>query len=154
MINYSPFPRSSYRWESNGHSYGPATSSMLDTQERWNLAYLSHNYDNKRDHPDANFTVNVRRTTQWKLDGSGLDISGVSGKKTVASLLNVPAPRFVMLIKAHPVLHTIPMFTAYGQAWLDTIEQRSWLCHVDGYDHPEPPSMAEALSVLDRVMRK
>ena len=148
MINYSPCPKSSYRWESNGHSYRPATSQLLDTQETWNLAYLSHNYDTKREPSDPQFTTNVRRSAQWKLDGSGADLTGLGKVKTVAALLRLPAPRFVMLIKGHAVLSTLPLFEAYGQEWLDTIEQRSWLCKVDDYEHA-PPSAAAVIAGTD-----
>lgn len=154
MTVYSPYPRSSYRWVVGGHSYGPATSSLLDTQETWNLAYLSHDYDSKRDHPDPHFSTHVRRTTQWCMDGSGPDLTGIGNRSTVGHLLNLPAPRFVYLIRQHPVLPSLPMFKAYGPTWVENIERRSRLCRADNYDPPLVLDMQEAARLLDAVMRK
>lgn len=154
MINYSPYPRSSYRWVIGGHSYGPATSPLMDTQESWNLAYLSFNYESQRDHPDPQFSTNVRRTAQWKMDGSGPDLTGMSRQKTVASLLRLPAPRFVYLINKHPLLEALPLYKAYGQAWLQTISERSWLCKTEDYVPPPVHSVLEASTLLASVMRK
>lgn len=154
VISYSPRPRSTYRWEANGHSYGPATSSLLDTQEIWNLAYLSHDYESRKDHKDPQYTSNVRRTSQTKLDGSGLDMVGSSGSPTVAKMLSMPAPQFVLRIKSHPVLELLPMFKAYGAEWLRTIEERSWLCKVDSYEMPELTSVREASDYLRSLRSK
>lgn len=150
MINYSPLPRSSYRWTSGGHSYGPATSALLDTQETWNLAYLSHDYTSGRDHPDPQFTSHVRRTAQSRLDGTGADLTDSCSIEVVASLLRLPAPRFAYLIRKHPALPSLPMFKVYGQPWLDLIDQRSRLCSVDGYTH-RTPLHEEAQALADQV---
>lgn len=154
VINYSPRPKSAYRWEIGGHPYGPATSTLLDTQAMWNLAYLSYDYDSQRDHPDPSFTTHVRRTTQTKLDGSGLDMVGSGEKPTVAKMLAMPAPQFVMQIKAHPNLEQLPLFKAYGPVWLQTIEQRSWICRVDDYEMPELTSVKQASDYLNKLRSK
>jgi hypothetical protein len=131
-MNYSPQPLSTYRWRSGESEYGPATSALLTTQAAWNLAYLSHDYANVRVPPDPMFTVHVRKTTQVRLDGSGGDLTGMS-KGLVGELLLLPAPRFVYLIKHHPVLPQLPMFKSYGQQWLEVIEKRSRICVSDSH---------------------
>lgn len=145
MINYSPKPRSAYRWESGGHSYGPATSRLLDTPETWNLAYLSHDFESQRSHPDPGFTTFVRKTVQARLDGTGPD-SRPDAHNIVGTLLQLPAPRFVHLIRHHSVLPKLPMFLAYGQGWLETMDRRSRICMADGYTFREPlPHEAEEI---------
>jgi hypothetical protein len=102
-------------------------------------------------HKDPQFTVNVRRTIQMKLDGSGLDMAMNPVSGVVESLLQLPAPRFVYLISQHPILVQLPMYLAYGHAWLKTIEERSFLCQVDAYQ-PEPiDDFSMAKAELDRL---
>jgi hypothetical protein len=119
---------------------------MLTTTGAWNLAYLSYDYERSLTHKDPQFTVNVRRTIQMKLDGSGLDLAMNPVSGVVESLLQLPAARFVYLISQNPILVQLPMYLAYGHAWLKSIEERSFLCQVDSYQ-PEPiddVSMAKA----------
>lgn len=130
--------------------YGPATSSMLATTGAWNLAYLSHDFERSLLHPDPNFTVNVRRSTQVLLDGSGRDLTLMSVSGAVEELLHLPAPRFVYLIARHPVLVQLPMYQAYGHAWLKVIEERSFLCQTDSYTPDEIDDLSLAQFELNR----
>lgn len=120
-MRYSPKPQK---------DYAAAVSGLIDTPERWNLAWLSHDWG--KGHPkDPNYTVLVRRTTQCKLDGSGPML--VPGPDpTVADMLGLPAPRFAYLIKDHAALPSLPLFQAYGQKWLEAINQRAKDCWYDG----------------------
>lgn len=148
-IRYSPRPRETYQGSVEGTRYGPATSTLLDSHEAWNLAYLSHDFEKVLTHKDPYFTTNVRRTTQTILDGSGLDLTGsspVSG--LVASLLRAPAPRFVYLIQRHATLKSLPMYTAYGEAWLATIAARARICCVDDWEPDNISDLTQAKTVL------
>jgi hypothetical protein len=132
MIRYSKRPLSEYRYGPPPAEYGPGTSALLRQPAAWNLAYLSFDYDKHAQHSDPQFTVLVRRTVQTRLDGSGVDVAGIEDhSRLVASLLHLPAARFVHLVKQLPVLHNLPMFQSYGQTWLNTIAERSYLCTVD-----------------------
>lgn len=148
-IRYSPRPIETYQDSINGARYGPATSTLLDTQETWNLAYLSHDFEKVLIHKDPYFTTNVRRTTQTLLDGSGLDLTGSNPpSRLVASLLRAPAPRFVYLIQRHAVLRSLPMYTAYGEAWITTIEARAHICCVDNWEPDNISDLTQASTVL------
>lgn len=151
LVRYSPRPLDEYHSTVNGRPYGPATSSLLATPEAWNLAYLSHDYDRLLQPMDPYFTTNVRRTVQSRLDGGGPDLAGsLPVNLLVQSLLRLPAPRFVYLIQKNVHYKTLPMYLAYGDAWLKTIEQRAWLIHVDNAT-PEPLNdLQEARALLSR----
>lgn len=128
MLRYSPKPIEDYTKVLADKPYGPAHSKLLDTQEAWNLAFLSHDYVTEFQHKDPMFTTHVRRTLQTRLDGSGLGI-GHDPTTLVGSLLSLPAPRFVYLLRGQPkLLATLPLFVNYGEAWLSKLAQREWLC--------------------------
>jgi hypothetical protein len=150
-IRYSPRPISDYKTGSQGREYGPATSSILVKPGAWNLAYLSYDFERSLMHPDPHFTVNIRRTTLMQLDGSGLDLAGVLPTAgAVESLLHLPAARFVHLIAQHPVLVQLPMYQAYGHAWLKVIEERSFLCQTDPYTPDDIADLSLAQWELNR----
>jgi hypothetical protein len=129
VLRYSPRPRQDYQTTAGDFVNGPAASPLIDTTEIWNLAYLSHDFDTTPSHPDPMFTVHVRRTTQTLLDGRGLDLCASQHQDSrVESLLRLPAPRFVHLIRQHTVLSTLPLFKAYGESWLRLIDTRSRIC--------------------------
>lgn len=148
-IRYSPRPRETYQGSHGGTRFGPATSTLLVSQEAWNLAYLSHDFEKVLMHKDPNFSTNVRRTTQTLLDGSGLDLTGSSPVSClVASLLRAPAPQFVYLIQRHAILKSLPMYTAYGEAWIATIEERSRICCVDDWEPDNISDLTQARAML------
>lgn len=150
-IRYAPRPISAYRASAQHVAYGPATSKLLTTPGAWNLAWLSHDFEATLMHPDPHFTVNVRRTVQMKLDGSGLDLSMRPISGVVESLLRLPAPRFVHLIKQHAVLKQLPMYLAYGPAWLRTIEERSYVCQVEAGRDDAIADVSLARAVLEGI---
>lgn len=151
----------SYLYTLGRGSLGPVRPALLDTPERWNLAYLSHDYEKKVWHKDPMFAVHVRRSTQTLLDGTGLDLCGMhDADHRVEGLLRLPAPRFVYLIRHHPVLAQLPLYLAYGEAWLDLIELRSRKCVIeDGLDSDEtldddPEVLIQVKAILERSSRR
>lgn len=154
MIRYSPKPKEDYTEVHSGKSYGVGTYSLLDSPEMWNLAYLSFDFDSSVYHKDPDFSTHVRRTCQSKLDGSGPDLVGSAlASELIASLLSLPAPRFVYLIENHPVLPNLPMYLAYGPEWLTTIRSRAKICQVE--DGPEDVilDLSLAKAVLGRILK-
>lgn len=132
IVRYSDRPLSAYVGKIGTVEYGPATSSLLDTAQAWNLAFLSFDFDAHLHHPDPQFTTLVRRTLQTKLDGSGCDlIIGSPFQGAVGSWLALPAPRFSYLVKQHRVLVDLPLYQTYGHQWLKTIEERSRICNAE-----------------------
>lgn len=157
MPRYSPKPRSDYRGGGMA-SYGPATSTMLDTDEIWNLAYLSHDYDKRLEHPDPQFTVLCRQTAQFRLDGAGLDLINFCPPHVVlAGWLKLPAPRFVHLVERFKFLKQLPLYRAYGETWLAMIRQRERLCEFETVSYGQPTGMSVALArqlMIDLRSRK
>jgi hypothetical protein len=154
LIRYSPRPLESYQTGEPGSRYGPATSTLLSRQEAWNLAYLSFDYEEALQPLDAHFTVHVRRTCQTRLDGNGIELVASDDRILVSSWLRLPAPRFVHLIKAHKHLRDIPMYVAYGDQWVSTIEHRAHLCQT----HEDPPDnvvdFSAARALLEAIRNK
>lgn len=143
-MRYSPRPQGAYL----------ETPGLLDTTERWNLAWLSHDYAQGH-HRNPEFTTLVRRTSQSKLDGSGVAL--IPGDDaTVASLLRLPAPRFVYLIKGHAALPSLPLFQTLGASWLEGMDSRSKGCWYDDQGLvPEPvEGTAEAQELINLTRRK
>jgi hypothetical protein len=151
LIRYSPRPRAFYKGGNSSTEWGPATSAMLKTQGAWNLAYLSHDFEASLIHPDPDFTVLVRRTTQMRLDGAGLDLAMDPVSSVIESLFRTPAPRAVHVLRNRMDLtSTLPLYQAYGAQWLHTITQRSYLCQAeDG-----PPDNIVDLSLAHRALSK
>jgi hypothetical protein len=149
IIRYSPRPRAAYQGKVNGSLYGPSTSGLLETTEAWNLAFLSNDFETRLHHPDPYFTTNVRRTTQTLLDGSAVDLTeSFPLSERVACLLRLPAPRFVYLVHRFAHLEQLPMYRAYGDEWLVTIEERSHICCVDDWEPDSITDLAQAQAVL------
>lgn len=154
QIRYSVKPINEYKQLYSGRVYGPATSVLLSQAESWNLAYLSHDYDRNLCHPDPYFSTNVRRTVQSRLDGSGPDLVGeYQPGELVQGMLKLIAPRFVYLIRRSPILETLPMYLAYGPAWVDLIDQRARLITTDHCEDP-PVEVFQAQAYLARLMSK
>ena len=158
MLIYAPKPIEEYTRVLGGKHYGPEFSKLLDTPQAWNLAFLSHDYDKEFQHSDPQFTTLVRRTLQTRLDGGGLGI-GLDPSTLVDSLMGLPAPRVVYLLRCNPTLvNTLPLFIAYGGEWLKTIEARERLCaagwHEDLEFHHVPQSITDAASSLIAKFRK
>ena len=133
---YSPRPREAYGQILHGFAFGPNASALLDTAQAWNLAYLSYDFEENPDHPDTKFSTLVRRSTQIRLNDGTLGLADEL-KDLTGSWLLLPAPRFVYLVRNFKFLSEIPLYLAYGQAWLETIEARGRLCQA-GFGPPEP----------------
>jgi hypothetical protein len=156
---YSPKPREAYEKTSNGRkTYTAASCQLIEDVATWNLTYLSHDIESMTMHSDPAFHVLVRRTIQTQLDGSGPDLTRMSDSKTrIEHWLTLPAPRFVHLVRQHPHLKSVPLYQAYGEAWLKLIENRSWLCQFQPEAEPDPlrdpfANLEDARLVLSRVM--
>lgn len=146
-MRYSPKPMEAYK----------VSTALLDTPERWNLAYLSHDYDKQPHHKDPQFAVNVRRTTQMRLDGKGLDLVGEFPlSQLVGSLFILPAPRAVHRLLAFESGVPLPMFQAYGNKWVDTMMTRSKQCWYDDQGlEPEPVTLTSiGIRYSDSVLAK
>ncbi len=146
VICYSPKPMSTYC----------QSSVLIDTPERWNLAYLSFDFDSKRYHPDPMFAVHVRRTSQMRLDGEGLDLVQENPSACVGALLTLMAPRFVYLIERAPVLNALPLYRAYGDDWVALVQGRARTHCFPERDIPEPDiavTLNHAIAVIARVRR-
>ena len=154
LIRYSPRPLETYQTGEPGARYGPATSTLLSSQEAWNLAYLSFDYEASLQPLDPHFTVHVRRTCQTRLDGNGLELVSSDDRGLVSSWLRLPAPRFVHLVRNHKHMKELPLYEAYGDRWIATIEQRSRLCQT----HELPPDnvvdFSAAKALLDAIRSK
>ncbi|RFO94734.1 hypothetical protein DIC66_21900 [Rhodoferax lacus] len=157
-LRYSPRPLSTYTKTTGNTSFGPSTSRLLTTPEAWNLAYLSHDYDVRIQPLDPHFTVHINRTVRFRLDGSGSDLVSTQLDGLFGSLLNQPAPRFVYLLRQHPALTQLPMYVAYGDAWLETLAQRERLCCAEmPYSEVEEPvtlDLRAAQDVLRRIGKR
>ena len=155
MIRYSPRPLSTYSRKIGQTKIGPADSAMISNTGIWNLAYLSYDFEKSLQHPDPNFTVLVRHTFRTRLDGSGVDIAGIQNPdELVGSLLALTAPRFTYIISRHTVLTTLPMYQAYGYAWLATIDARARVCQFDDEDSESTPPEQLDLSAARANLKK
>jgi len=152
LIRYSPRPISAYVKSNGTQTWGPATSPFLKPQAAWNLAYLSHDFEVSLLHYDPHFTVNVRRTIQQKLDGSGTDIADSEAPiKRVEHLFLLPAPRAVHLLMQSPIVYELPMYQLYGDEWIRTIHKRSFLCQADESPPDNVVDLSEARALIERV---
>jgi hypothetical protein len=142
-LRYSPKPIDDYNATIKGPDgpllCGPGTSEMLRGDvEAWNLAYLSHDYDRRAEHPDPDFTVIVRRTTNLVLSSGTVDVAGkMPAAHKLRHLLKLPAPIFVSRMQALNcvsngktvrLLDRMPIYQKYGDAWLHFVTERAWHC--------------------------
>ena len=148
---YSDKPKREYVKSVQGGEYGTASSTLLDSVQAWNLAYLSFNIEATYQHTDPNFTVHVRRSLQTKLGSGELDITLASPYSgALGSLLLLPAPRFVALIMSHPVLKVLPLYREYGKKWLEIIEARAHLCGHDRSAQDEISDFSMAIRAISK----
>ncbi len=121
ILRYSPKPIEGY--------HGPAHLTLLASPEAWNLAYLSHPFEKKRYHKDPQFSVHVWNSLRTNLSTGQLERIPGSEHLTLQPLLRMPAPWLVRWFsKNSKITVNLPLYKAYGQAWLITVEQRSWGC--------------------------
>lgn len=135
-MRYSPRPISGYVTRIGDATWGPAQSRLLKRPGAWNLAYLSHDYDKTPQPADPNFTVHVFYSIKYDWVKNVVDLGDASPfEHTIACKLTLPAPAFVKWLHDNPSIHHgIPLFQAYGQAWLETVTERSFGCHDYDYE--------------------
>lgn len=152
-MRYSPRPIESYGWSIDGTFQGPSKSILLrDDPDRWNLAFLSFDYDAYARPKDLLFVSLVTKTVATSLSDGGDDLAGRRPGPHVRDLLNKPAPQFVKLISESPFLDRLPLYRAYGKEWIRTMEERSWICEVETDETRETEccGVAHAYDVLTR----
>lgn len=155
-LRYSPKPIEDYNVVVPGGVHaGPGHSFMLRAdEEAWNLAFLSHPYELKPEHPDPQFTTLVQRTVNVVLDTGEIDrIGRVPPHRKVRSTLWLPAPDFLQEIRTRLIpakgkgmvqlVHRLPLYLAYGDSWFNVMLQRSKLCQGD-----DVPHIDDAVAVL------
>jgi hypothetical protein len=159
-MRYSPKPIEKYGrfvTDASGNQVfvGPSTSLLLKNDpERWNLAFLSYDYDARPVPPNNQFTSLVLKTVVTRLDTGALDLTeSLSAPLLVRSLLRMPAPQFVKVIEYSAILTQLPLYKALGNQWLSTIKERSWLCsaYVEDEDELTVESMGDAMRVLAAI---
>lgn len=110
-------------------SYGAPTSSsnfLKDDHAAWNLAYLSWDFDKCKTWPDPNFSTHVRRTLQFVIATGGLDLTDdVNVYKKVRCFLLGPAPAAAYQINNMQRVTELPLYLAYGEAWLARVNARA-----------------------------
>ena len=92
-----------------------------------------------------------------KLDGSGLDLVGLEPEICVSQLLSSIAPRFVKLISTHPILKLLPLYKAYGDAWLQIIELRArtqCVSDMASYDEFSGAQLELAKAEISRIQNR
>ncbi|HQS31908.1 MAG: hypothetical protein B7Y03_00610 [Polaromonas sp. 24-62-144] len=119
---YSPQPAESY---SSGNS-----GILAGDPEAWNLAWVSHG---ETFHPDPHFTTLVRRTLQFVLETGGIDlIDQVPTIAKVRGLMRLTAPQAVGKLLQARYLTDMPLYSAYGMTWINSMVARARL-----YREPE-----------------
>lgn len=110
-------------------SYGAPTSSssfFKDDQEAWNLAYLSWDFDKCKTWPDPHFSTHVRRTLQFVIATGALDLTAdVNTGGKVRCFLRAPAPAAAYQITNMLRVKELPLYLAYGEAWLTRVNARA-----------------------------
>lgn len=134
---------------------GPHTSPLLENDlEAWNLAFLSFPYEEGAHPDDPSFSVHVRRTLQVDVATGALDITETQPGLRVRLFLRYPPLRAVRLIcglQPH-VLRNLPMLSAYGDGWLNTITRRASM--LASLEDPEEPvsDLSDAARYLARFL--
>lgn len=134
---------------------GPHRSPLLaEDGEAWNLAFLSFPYEEGLYPADPNFAVNVRRTLQVDVATGALDITETQPGLRIRLFLRYPPLRAVRLIcglQPH-VLRNLPMLSAYGDGWLNTITRRASML-TSAADPDEPVNdLSDAARYLARFL--
>jgi hypothetical protein len=127
-VRYSPKPITAYGRRAGGAELGPAYSSFLrNDEEAWNLAWLSHDYENRSEHSDPQFTVLVNKSVNMVRASGIVDyFESQDPGKTLRGLLQLPTPAaFWGRATAERLLIRTPLFAAYGARWLDLVWERS-----------------------------
>ena len=97
--------------------------------DAWNLAYLSWDFEKSLVWSDPHFSVNVHRTLQFVIDTAELDIVGLipDHKKVRGLLASCPPAQAVLRLSQMKLIRQTPLYLAYGDKWLRTINERARL---------------------------
>lgn len=155
-MRYSPKPIEDYGRFIRGEFVGPSASRLLSGDpERWNLAFLSFDYDARPVPADPQFTSLILKTVGTRLDTGAFDAIERNKPVLVRGLLQMPAPQFVRVIEFHPLLKQLPIYQARGDEWLATIKARSWLCGTHDSDEvDDPESLEQAQQLLAAISQR
>jgi len=108
--------------------YGMSANSCLLTSDEavWNLAYLSWDMEKQPMWPDPHFSTHVRHSIQFVLATGVSDVTGMTeDRDTVRGFMTRPAPEAAAKIAGMARLKQLPLFRAYGEIWLDTLQARA-----------------------------
>ena len=149
-LRYSPRPLAQYTATFKVRGAAPtvigvgASAYVAGDRPLWNLLWLSFDYDRHVQHPDADFTVVMRRT--------------LDEHESLRPWLWRPAPAFVhRLMGMDPAVREgLNAYRRYGQRWLQTVEQRSFLAQAPGrldpvLDRADLPIERKTLDLLESI---
>lgn len=144
---YSPNPI-------DGYPRAAVFKMLREDAAAWDLAFLSWDFEDTSRTPDPHLSVNVRRTLQFVIKDGSLDLTGaLPDSMKVRGLLRHPAPCAAKLIRELPRVKELPMFKAYGPAWLETLESRSHL-YQEPYDKAydfDVADLTQATEVIAKI---
>ncbi len=146
---YSPEPVEAYK-------HASMFKFFAVDEATWNLAYLSWDFEAKRDMPDPHLSVHCLRTLQFVVETGEIDLTdSLPEKCKVRGLMSCPAPQAVHRLTNLSRVKELPLFRAYGQKWLDTMVARSRLYREpdDAEFDFEIKNVAQALDVIQTCWR-
>jgi hypothetical protein len=157
--HYSPRPMAEYSQKvPGGGSYGPFQSPFLARTEAWNLAWLSHDFERQPLHPDANFTTLIRRTIDFVVKDGVEDITRAAPLRLkIRGVMRLDPDDAVAQIVAMKYLPRVPLFAAYGRAWVTTMQGRIATCRInpakvlEASMDVEVSDFSDAMTVLARL---
>lgn len=99
---------------------GPSAKAVLDfSPEHWNLAWLSHPFEEGFPDHAKKFDDAITRTLERTIRAPGVEAPLLSVRK----MMNVPATSFALVAMASPDCPSLPIVQllgpALGQVWLD-----------------------------------
>jgi hypothetical protein len=149
---YSPKAIEAYDWVYRGETYGPSKLTFIHEVRTWNLAFLSFEFERACHHEDSCFAVHVRRTLQAPLDGGMTDITvDAPYRDCVGSMLQLAAPQAVYRISKLDFVHRLPLFAAYGESWLQTMNHRAKKFSVSDEVFPRVRNLHQARALLAAI---
>lgn len=129
-LRYSPRPLEDYACRIRDFSCGPAASMLLKRSTAvWNLAWLGFDYEANFEHPfhkDPAYNVRVYHSSNYVMAARAVDISALAPDEVkVAGMLRYPAEEFVDWLLSTETHRRLPLYEAYGDEWVATIQQRA-----------------------------
>lgn len=120
-----------YRWSPKrveeyelSKALGPGTKAVLSfSLEQWNLAWLSHPFENGFPSQPMKFDDAIARTLDRAIHAPGVDAPLLSMRK----MMKVPAASFALVATASPDFAELPIVKLLGQqlkqVWIDRARQ-------------------------------